>query len=120
MRTLDLIPKTGQYDALVNRVRDGDTLDVCLLVPVTVRVFGIQAAELRTDKGKLVADVVRGRLEKQIVTLTLHGTDKYGRTLAEVSVNGKDLGAELLAEGLAVAWNGQGPRPVGQSDIEGA
>jgi endonuclease YncB( thermonuclease family) len=37
--------------------------------------------------------------------------DKYFRIDAVVLVDGVDLGALLLSEGLAKPWNGQGPRP---------
>jgi micrococcal nuclease len=33
--------------------------------------------------------------------------DKYGRTLAYVLVDGKDLGNELVSRGLARKWEGR-------------
>ncbi|MBW8285754.1 MAG: thermonuclease family protein [Rhizobium sp.] len=34
-------------------------------------------------------------------------TDKYGRTLAQLSVGNRDLGDILVAEGLARRWTGK-------------
>ena len=40
------------------------------------------------------------------------GTDKYGRTLARVTVNGQDAGAYVVGKGLARRWQwGAAPRP---------
>lgn len=35
------------------------------------------------------------------------GTDRYGRTLAVVTVNGRSAGAMLVEEGLAREWSGR-------------
>jgi endonuclease YncB( thermonuclease family) len=84
MNTLTLIPESGQQDAILHHVVDGDTFDVFLLVPVRVRLHGVQVAEKSTDKGKLVAAALRDRLTDKRVSLTLMGRDKYGRMMAKV------------------------------------
>ena len=118
-RTLTLIPETGFLDAVVNRVVDGDTLDVFLLVPQRVRLFGVQVAEKNTDKGKVVIARLKDALEKQFVALTLHGHEKFGRLLADVkSDQTGDLAKYLIEHELAVAWDGQGKRPFGQAAPE--
>jgi endonuclease YncB( thermonuclease family) len=119
VRTLPpLIPETGTLDCLVDRVVDGDTLDCLLFIPVRVRVIGMQAAETSTVKGKLVKKTVADRLTKQICTLTMHKKDQYGRALADVQMpDGKDLAQWLIAQELAVPWNGTGPRPVGSEVV---
>jgi micrococcal nuclease len=38
-------------------------------------------------------------------TIARHGHDRYGRTLATVTVAGRDVGATLTAEGLALPWS---------------
>lgn len=113
MKTLTLIPDTGELDALVDRVLDGDTYDVLLFVPLRVRLYGVQAAEKSTDKGKAVKKAVEEQIGRQIVALTLRGRDKYGRHLASVKCGEIDLAEALKAAELAVSWDGKGPRPVG-------
>lgn len=49
-------------------------------------------------------DALAALLAGQRVLITRQGTDIYGRTLATVSVNGRDAGAILIARGLARRW----------------
>lgn len=51
------------------------------------------------SRDALRAFVVRGqvRIERQ-------GVDRYGRTLARVTVNGRDAGEWLIGQGLARRW----------------
>lgn len=51
------------------------------------------------SRDALRAFVMRGRVSVQRV-----GVDRYGRTLASVSVNGQDAGAYLISRGLARRW----------------
>ena len=116
MKTLTLIPETGELDALVSRVVDADTVDVCLFVPLRVRLVGIQAAESNTVKGKLAAKTLADRVTQQVVTLRLEGKDKYGRALAKMrTADGRDMADWLIGLGLAVPWDGRGIRPAGQN-----
>lgn len=119
LKTLDLIPARGTFDALVDRVHDGDTLTALLLVPVVIRMDGIQAAELSTEKGKVAAKTLSDRITKQLVTLELRGKEKFGRTLAKIRMaDGRDAGEWLMSLGLAVPWDGRGVRPVGKEQPE--
>ncbi|MBL4858400.1 MAG: thermonuclease family protein [Erythrobacter sp.] len=36
-----------------------------------------------------------------------HGEDRYGRTLAVVTINGRSVGDMLVSEGLALTWTGR-------------
>lgn len=116
MRTLTLLP-AGTYDVTVAEVHDGDTIHVLVPVAVKVRLDGIQAAELHTPKGKDVAAWLKARVEGRQVVLTLRGDYKYGgERMGSVSVDGADVGQEMVDKGLAVRWDGRGPRPVGRPD----
>ena len=118
----------GSIDLLPGNVRsvyDGDTFTVT--VPgwpaiigeaIEVRVLGIDTAERRGSVGlaKEKAEAARVRVvglirNAKAVRLERMQRDKYFRIDAVVLVDGVDLGALLLAEGLAKPWNGQGPRP---------
>jgi micrococcal nuclease len=44
---------------------------------------------------------------ERIETEAVGRTDAYGRTIAYVSVDGRDLGEALIAEGLARPWRGR-------------
>jgi endonuclease YncB( thermonuclease family) len=78
-----------------------------------IRVQNIDAPEIdgacmkeiqRADRAKIrLTEIMNGRRVKIVRT----GKDKYGRTLARVTVNGTDAGSILIAEGLARVWTGR-------------
>lgn len=113
--------------ARVERVIDGDTLDVTLDLGWGlykrdhVRVHGINAPEKNTEAGKLAkayADALiyetRGpRLQLAEVTVVSHSLDKYGRALATVILSdGRSFGVEMVRAGHAMVWDGTGARPT--------
>jgi endonuclease YncB( thermonuclease family) len=93
------------------RVIDGDTI---VIGEVHVRLFGIDAPE--SDQtcndahgavyrcGLLATSVLEEEIGNQVVTCFPVDTDKYGRTIATCSVNGRDLGDDMVRRGQAVAY----------------
>jgi endonuclease YncB( thermonuclease family) len=110
------------YAGVVASVRDGDSvhvtvMDPLLSVPVVlaVRILGINANEL-DEPGGLEA---RAALEQllppaSVVTLRSVRPDKFaGRTDAQVTTAaGFDVAARMVELGVAVRWDGSGPRPA--------
>ena len=94
----------------------------------TVRVFNIDAPETRPCSGSAKRDSTRscarceaeaalGYKAKERLARLLSGAriaihrcdgarcqDQYGRTLARLKANGRDVGETLIAEGLATRW----------------
>lgn len=109
------------YAGTAYAVHDGDTVHVSVVDPLlstpvilAVRVAGINAAELSEPGGPEARDAVDGLLPLgAVVTLRHVRPDKYaGRVVAQVVTGlGVDVGPWLIAQGLAVAWNGAGPKP---------
>ena len=98
------------YNAVVERVVDGDTLLVLLDCGFGIRhrerlrLRGIDAPEKKTVAGKRASDYVGRQLEGQSsMIIKTHRPDKYGRYLADVFLeNGsRYLNQELVAQGLA-------------------
>jgi len=56
------------------------------------------------DAGYRSRDALRAFLASGPVALDRQGQDKYGRTLAIVSVNGRSAGDYLVGQGLAKPW----------------
>ena len=84
-------------------VVDGDTMNVD---GVRVRIQGINTPE----KGQPCAAVATAYLRSLLAanggnaTITrTSGTDRYGRTIASVSIGGRDVGTAMLKFGVAVA-----------------
>ncbi len=94
------------------RVIDGDTLT---LGAERVRIANIDAPETggkaRCLAERRLADIATQTLRSLTasgkVELRREGRDRYGRTLARVSVGGVDVGEELIRRGVAVRWTGR-------------
>ena len=96
------------------RVIDGDTISVGR---ERIRIIGIDAPETR--RAKCDAEYRRGMAAKARlgvlvsggVQIRSQGRDRYRRTLAIVrDMQGRDVAAILIREGLARAYNGRGRR----------
>lgn len=90
---------------------DGDTLSIS---GVRIRLFGVDAPEQHQpcydSNGASWACGVKATEELHQLTsgrevaCATRGSDKYGRLIAKCAVGGADLGARLVASGLAVAY----------------
>ncbi len=93
------------------RVIDGDTIDIA---GERVRLLGIDAPEVFSPAcpaekalGLAASRRVRALIAAaRTIEATREGTDRYGRTLARVYLDGQDLGALLIADDLAKPWPG--------------
>lgn len=106
-----------EYRAAVERVVDGDTLDVDIdlgfgiVMRERVRLAGVDTPEMRTPLGPaarlfVIRWIQERSPEAEQFPLVLRSKkpdprDKYGRYLAEVVRGEESLGADLLAAGLA-------------------
>lgn len=101
----------------IANVHDGDTIRLC--DGERVRILNIDAPEMpdspkcrdRTRRGWCDYDLARKSrdrlsdfLNSGPVQIRRKGRDRYGRTLARLSVNGQDAGQWLIDRGLARAW----------------
>ncbi|WP_411642718.1 thermonuclease family protein [Loktanella agnita] len=91
-------------------VIDADTIDVG---GTRVRLFGIDAPEMgqpcsangrQWDCGAWVRDAVAAHYEGRHASCTRVDTDRYGRIVARCTVNGADMGAQIVQSGLAWAY----------------
>jgi micrococcal nuclease len=109
-------------------VIDGDTV---VYRGYHLRLLGVNAPELRgacaaeqalalQARETVVQDLANARSVQLRFYYTrsarygdyrVRATDKYGRDLVDVFVNGQSLAQTLIARGLAVSWNGQGAKP---------
>ncbi|MEL7179176.1 MAG: thermonuclease family protein [Pseudomonadota bacterium] len=92
------------------RVIDADTIDVG---GTRVRLFGIDAPEMgqpcradgrEWDCGAWTRDAVRNRFEGTYARCQTRVTDRYGRAVAQCSVDGQDMGQMIVYSGLAWAF----------------
>lgn len=103
------------WSGWVSWVMDGDTV---VLVrpgqpePVKLRLDGVDAPESCQPGGMASRDaLIRLALRKQVLVTDM-GQDSYGRQVGRLSVEGLDLGAEMVGSGMAWAYRfrtGRGP-----------
>ena len=112
-----------EYSCKVNRVVDGDTIDVVLdlgfdiLYRCRVRLYGIDTPESRTRnkdekvRGKLAGSFLQDAVDKGnkviIETKLKDSKGKFGRVLGNVIVDGKNINQLMIDNYLAVAYFGQ-------------
>ena len=105
-----------EYKAYVERVVDGDTVDLTIdlgfhtYVVKRVRLSRINAPERFTEEGKLAKAFVENALAvgmEVVVQTQLDSKDKYGRVLGEIFIDKHfSLNEMLLMNGLATPYKG--------------
>lgn len=114
-----MITQDYVYNATIENIVDGDTIDALVdlgftvLVNIRFRLYGLDTMETKDkdpNKRELAKKakeyMVNNCLNKQ-VTIKSHKTDKYGRWLAEIYLpDGSIVNNSLLTEGLAVPYFG--------------
>jgi micrococcal nuclease len=112
-----------EYACTVERVVDGDTIDVTLdlgfdiLHKCRVRLYGIDTPESRTrDKDEKVRGKMAGAFLKEAIedgekvviqTKLKDSKGKYGRVLGDVVVDDVNINQLMVKCHLAVAYHGQ-------------
>lgn len=86
-------------------VHDGDTITILVeKEQVKIRLFGIDAPELKQPYGKKSKQFLSNLIAGQIVEVEKNGNDRYGRTIGTVSLNGEDINAQMVENGYAWAY----------------
>jgi micrococcal nuclease len=84
----------------------------------TIRVMGVDTPELHPcrcayecEQGERAKRRVQALLDGGSVSVQSSGLDKYGRTLAHVTIDGRDLSSILIREGLGRPYGGERRQP---------
>ena len=104
------------YKATVKKIVDGDTIDVVIDLGFKIyaehrlRLARINTPELKAKDESVRASAIKAKefvsnllLNKEVI-ITTSKTDIYGRYLAEVVVDGKNVSDMLLENNLAVLY----------------
>lgn len=96
-------PSADSITGLVARVVDGDTIHVLEKdkTTVKVRLDGIDAPETGQPFGTKARQALAAKILAKTVNVGTKGNDKYGRTLGVVSLDGRNINREMVAEGWA-------------------
>ena len=82
----------------VTQVRDGDTIEV---EGQPIRLQGLAAPELRQPLGREAGRYLRGLILGRQVRCEPDGTRTFDRVVALCRLDGRDLGAIMVSQGLA-------------------
>ncbi|ODS59630.1 MAG: hypothetical protein ABS36_01525 [Acidobacteria bacterium SCN 69-37] len=92
----------GVVTGRVVTVDDGDTMRVRVgREKWRVRLFGVDAPEASQPYGREARDAARRLLLDRTVEVVRHDVDQYGRVVADLRVDGRGAGADLVAAGAA-------------------
>ena len=89
------------YQATVVAVHDGDTITVRSDITTKIRLFGIDAPELKQPHGQASKQALSGMVFGKTVTVTPANKDRYGRTVAQIKANGIDVNNRMVEMGAA-------------------
>ena len=122
-----------EYSCKVDRVVDGDTIDVVLdlgfdiMFKSRVRLYGIDTPESRTRdldekaRGKMASAFLKEAVEngsKVVIETKLKDSrGKYGRVLGNVVVDGLNINEAMIEKFLAVAYFGQSKNDVEEEHL---
>ena len=83
------------------------------MIELVIRLVGIDAPEVshrKNEPGQPFSDQATKRLASLVLNRTVeikpYGQDRYGRTLAEVFVEGRNVNLEMVKAGLAEVYRG--------------
>jgi micrococcal nuclease len=100
--------RAESFDGARAVIVNGDTITLGL---ERIRILNIDAPE--TFDSRCTNELLLGIRSKERLALLLRagqvemerqGRDRFGRTLARLSIGGRDVGETLIREGLALPW----------------
>lgn len=95
----------------VSKVIDGDTIELLAkenpynhITKLKIRLYGIDALELKQAYGKEAKEYLSALILKQEVSLIIENKDKYDRFVGTIFLKGQDINKEMVKNGYAHAY----------------
>ncbi len=105
-----LSAQAAEFTGKVIRISDGDTLTVLVdRNQIKVRLMDIDAPESKQAFGSRSKQSLSELCFGKIATLQSSGSDRYKRTLAQVTCNGTDANTEQVRRGMAWVYERYAP-----------
>lgn len=112
-------PATGaEIQATVISITDGDTFEaqqvcpagqLCVVTPFTVRLSGVSASELTFQSGRTAKTWLADHIPPgTVVTLSIKGSDPYGRQVCIVYYEGTNINDLMILSGQGKTYNPEG------------
>ncbi|MCK4650530.1 thermonuclease family protein [Candidatus Pacearchaeota archaeon] len=93
---------TNLQTTKVTQIIDGDTIK--LQNSQTLRLLGINTPEKNMPYYQEAKQFLINLIQNKSIQIEPHGTGKYGRTLAYIFIDNKNINRELLSQGLATLY----------------
>jgi endonuclease YncB( thermonuclease family) len=95
----------ADFTGTVVKVIDGDTVDVLVdHTPVRVRLAEIDAPEKAQPFGTKSRQTLAAAVFQKTVSVHATDTDRYGRTIGTILLNGQSVNKKMVAQGMAWAY----------------
>ena len=109
-----LLPQLSfAWQGKVVGVSDGDTISVMHNgKDEKIRIYGVDCPEKHQDFGQKAKKFTSSMVYGKMVEVEPVTTDRYGRTVGLVSVNGKSLNEELIKNGFAWVYTKYCSKPI--------
>ena len=93
------------FSAKVIKTSDGDTITVLQgKQQIKVRLFGIDAPELKQPYGKKSKQFLANLIAGKVVEVDENGKDRYKRTIGTIYLSNTDINAQMVESGYAWAY----------------
>jgi micrococcal nuclease len=94
---------THEVRGRIVKLTDGDTVTLLVAsnIRITIRLAGIDAPESRMPYGQAAQAHLRDLVLNKEVIATTHKRDRYGRTVATLWLNSKDVNLAMIQAGMA-------------------
>ena len=98
-------PSVFALSGKVVSIHDGDTIAVLQgKQQVKVRLYGIDAPELKQPYGKKSKQFLANLIAGEVVEVEENGKDRYKRTIGTVYLGNTDINAQMIENGYAWAY----------------
>ena len=110
---LPVLSHSAPRTCLVVGISDGDTLTarcgrIGAYEQIKVRIAAIDAPERKQPYGQRSRQALSRLCYAEKALITERDTDRYGRTVADVSCNGEDAGSRMVSGGWAWVYDYNG------------
>ena len=94
------------FSGKVVSIHDGDTITILTQErqQIKVRLFGIDAPELKQPYGKKSKQFLANLIAGEVVEVEESGKDRYKRMIGTIYLNGADINAQMVENGYAWAY----------------
>lgn len=94
------------HPAKVIKISDGDTITILTQQheQIKVRLYGIDAPEKKQPYSKKSKQFLANLIAGEVVEVEENGKDRYKRAIGTIYLDGKDINAQMVANGYAWAY----------------